>query len=175
MRFLAQTELGSIAPKGGGEAVPDLRAAVDLPGENESLPRYDGVLDLELTADYHHPLSAMRITGARMNGVAPAMAQSLGRTPLGGLLEKGVVIRVRFRAPGVAVMRVTAVFDGDRIDFDDRTAAAGDTSRWLSKLGGYVGAPSPERQRLGVLALRDWLRDARLDQVGLVVKTDHAG
>ncbi|HSA59339.1 MAG TPA: hypothetical protein VLJ37_06600 [bacterium] len=169
MRFLAQTDLGSLA---SGEV--DLRSALNLPREHDPLPRYDGLLDLEITLDSFNPLESAKITRARMNGVTPATAESLSTTELGRLLQKGVILRVHFKDPRLAVLKAVVVFDGDDVVFEDDTAPAGRESDWLSRMGGYTGRPSPERQRLGAIALRErLLRTTVLGELGLQVKTDH--
>jgi hypothetical protein len=185
MRFLAQTELGSLSadqakqsglkPRAEGEPIIDIGAAVNVPQEHDPLPRYDGVLDLELSADYHSPRDTLKIVKAKMNGVTPAMTRSLSVFPLSELLKRGVVIRAHFKIPSLAVMPVVVVFDGDRVSFADQTGAAGQEPHWLSLLGGYIGSPSPERQRLGAVTLRDRLKTQTLDTLGLHVETDHAG
>lgn len=185
MRFLSQTELGSLSPdqakqsglkpRAEGEPILDIGTALNVPKEYEPLPRYDGVLDLELSADYHSPRDTLKIAKAKMNGVTPAMARSLSLFPLSELLKRGVVIRAHFKIRELAVMPVVAVFDGDRITFADQTGAAGQEPHWLSVFGGHLGAPTPERQRLGAVALRDRLKTQTLDALGLQVETDHAG
>jgi hypothetical protein len=169
MRFLAQTDLGSLA---SGEV--DLRSALNLPKEHDPLPRYDGLLDLEITIDSFKPLESAKITQARMNGVTPAAAESLSTTELGRLLQKGVILRVHFKDPRLAVLKAVVVYDAKNVVFEDDTASAGRTSDWLSRVGGYAGRPSPERQRLGAIVLRDrLLKTAVLGDLGLQVTTDH--
>jgi hypothetical protein len=178
MRFLAQTELGSLPKEKGagpdGEALADLGTALDRPQEHKPLPRYDGLLDLQVSLDYHSPRETLKITGARMNGVTRAMARSLSLFPLGDLLKRGLIMRANLKAHGRAVMPVVAVFEGERIDFADETGSPGDEARWLSKLDGYIGRPSPERQRRGALVLRDRLKAQTLKDLGLHVETDEA-
>ncbi|HEX5038048.1 MAG TPA: hypothetical protein VFX30_12895 [bacterium] len=163
MRFLSETALGA-----------DLRNALDLPKEHEDKPRYDGLLDLDVGVDYFHPERDLKVLKARMNGVTASMARSVALIPLSQVLEKGVHVRVNLKVPELAVMPVVLVFDGNKIAFADETAAAGQTSDWLSRAGGYIGRPSPERQRLGARSLRDRLAALTLDELGLEVETDAA-
>lgn len=163
MRFLSETALGA-----------DLRKALDLPKEHEDKPRYDGLLDLDVGVDYFHPERDLKVLKARMNGVTGSMARSVALIPLSEVLEKGVHVRVNLKVPELAVMPVVLVFEGNRIAFADETAAAGQTSDWLSRAGGYIGRPSPERQRSGARSLRDRLAVLTLGELGLEVETDAA-
>lgn len=183
MRFLAQTELGSLTPgemkqkglEAGADGAPAIRlgTALNLPAEHEPLPRYDGILDLEISIDTNSPTGSRRITNARMNGIIPATARSLSGMPLSELLQKGVVIRVHLKDPKLAVVKAVAVFDGDRVEVRDETAALPQDSNLFSRMGGHIGRPSPWSQDDGARVLREWLEDQALGELGLQVETDH--
>lgn len=172
MRFLSQSSLGALdpgeaakqglAPGKDGEPITDTRDLAVAPGQDEAMPRVDGVLDLEFIADLHHPTAPVKVIGAAMTGVTTKMAERLrGQAPA----ELGVVIRAHGRVRGLANLPIVVIRDeAGNLRFDDDTGSDGVLASWLAKKGGGVH-DSPERRRLGAQQLMDEVASLPLAEV----------
>lgn len=179
MRFLSQHALGSLsakqaaglglAPGADGAAITDVRGAAVPPMDGGAMASVDGMLDLAFEADYDTPERAVRVKQGRLTGVHLNMIETIKSRPL---RELGIVIRahgtVASGAPPIVVVRDEA----GNVRFTDETGAVGQPSTWLSRKGGSL-RPSPERQRLGAIALMDQLLDQTIVQLGASIETDH--
>ena len=171
MSFLSQGALGSVpAPAREGGTTTDTRGASATASDRGRVTPIDGVVEVEIEADYNKPASPVTVLSVRCTGIIRNMLSGVVKTNDHRLRGLAVVVRATGRAKGVAEFRVSVVQDeGGNIRYTDNTGAAGTPSTWLTRKAGGWGTT---RQHAGARKLMDEVLDAPLTSVE--VWTDQA-
>ncbi len=172
MRFLAQGALGSAdAPPGSGlEKVTNVRGATATAPERGRVALIDGVVDVEIAADYNAPKTPVKVVAVRCGGITRSSFEELLKENQHRLRGLSVVVRATGKAKGVAEFKVCVVQnESGEIEFVDNTGASGTQSTWLTRKAAGTGTA---RQHTGARKLMDEVLDSVLS--ASLLETDEA-
>jgi hypothetical protein len=130
---------------------------------------YDGVIELEFDADANNAGKEVRLSSARLFGVAEAAAASLGLSKK-ALRTAALPIRLRSSAKSSPVNVTIARDEAGNVRFTDESGAAGMPGHWLSRRGGRPGSESAAQR--AAKNLIDDVAGKTLTQLGVTLETD---
>jgi hypothetical protein len=171
MSYLSQSVVGSrtseelrrarLRPMPEGGPVTDLRGISETAPPGGLVTPIDGVLEVEIEADYRAPTRPVKVLSVRCTGVTRPLVEAVFKQHGPRLRGLPLVVRAAGRAPGMAEFAVNVVKDeAGNVGFTDNTAAAGQPSKWLARKAGKWESAA---QQEGARTLMDEVLDAPID------------
>ena len=181
MSYLAQSAMGArtsdelrrrgMRPMPAGGPVTDIRGIGETAPPGGQVTPIDGVLEVEIEADYRAPSRPVKVLNVRCSGVTRAMLEAVIVRHGPRLRGLPLVVRAAGHAPGIHEFAVNVVKDeAGNVGFTDNTAAAGQPSKWLARKAGKWDAAA---QHEGARTLMEEVLDAPID-VEAMLWTDQA-
>jgi hypothetical protein len=181
MSYLAQSAMGArtsdelrrrgMRPMPEGGPVTDIRGLGETAPPGGQVTPIDGVLEVEIEADYRAPSRPVKVLNVRCTGVTRAMLKAVISRHGPRLRGLPLVVRAAGHAPGIHEFAVNVVKDeAGNVGFTDNTAAAGQPSKWLARKAGKWDAAA---QHEGARTLMEEVLDAPID-VEAMLWTDQA-